>query len=189
MRVAGIYIILTMTFANALGQHIDVDYDKTRDFSRYKTFNVGEGEVTTPKDNLPVDKAKISRWMKDAIIEKLSSKGLQLADSSTDLVVSYAIGSMKRNEQIDLGNQIFSGVGGGSQVKGNSTTGNTWSRDIQEGSIIIDLKDKSSNLLWRVNATTGGAAADNEEIIRQVVNTGFKKFSLNPKKAKREKGR
>ncbi len=188
MHVAGICIILTMTFAEVLGQHIDVDYDKTRDFSRYKTFNVGEGEVTTPRDNLSVDKAKIHRWMKDAIIEKLTGKGLQRADSSADLVVSYVIGSIKRNEQIDLGNQIFTGVVGGSIVKGNSTTGNTWSRDIQEVGIIVDLKDKSSNLLWRVSATTGGEAADNEDMIKQVVNTGFKKFSLKPKKTKKEKG-
>ncbi len=185
MRIA-VLGILMMSALNVTGQGIEVEYDKHRDFSRYMTFRVGEGEVTTPKDNLSVNEAQLHRWMKEAIIAKLTSKGLRATDSAADLTATYVIGSQKRNEQIDLGMQIFGGVSGNTPSTTNKPS-NTWSRDFQEGSIIVDLHDRSNNLVWRIRATTGGESTDSEHLIQEVVNSGFKKLSLKPKKAKKDK--
>ena len=173
-------------------QEIKVEYDKKRDFSHYKTFKFGEGEVITPKERQQVSEAKLHKWIKDAIVEVLTEKGLHLSDTSSDLVASYVVGSGERNENINMGTQMLSGLShGGGVVKGNAITasGNpnqTWSREYQIGNMIIDRHDKSNNLVWRANATTQGAAA--EQLIRQMVSASFKKFSLKPKKGnKKEK--
>ena len=63
----------------------------------------------------------------------------------------------------------------------------SWSRDYQMGSLVIDLNDKNRNLIWRVEATNTAAATDIDNIISQVVSAGFKKFTLKPKKVKKQK--
>lgn len=185
MRIAvlGIFMMFAL---NVASQGIEVEYDKHRDFSRYKTFRVGEGEVTTPKDNLTVNEAQVHRWMKKGIIEKLTSKGLRASDSAADLTATYVISSLKRNEQIDLGMQIFGGVSGNTRSATNAPS-RTWSRDIQDGSVVVDLHDRSNNLVWRIRATTGSESTDYEQLIYEVVNSGFKKLSLKPKKVKKDK--
>jgi hypothetical protein len=185
MRIAGLGILVMIAF-NATSQGIKVEYDKHRDFSKYITFRVGEGEVTTPKDNLAVSEAQVHRWMKKGIIEKLTSKGLLACDSAADLTVTYVISSLKRNEQIDLGMQIFGGVSGNTPSATNAPS-RTWSRDIQDGSLVVDLHDRNNNLVWRIRATTGGETADYEQLIYEVVNSGFRKLSLKPKKVKKNK--
>jgi len=138
---------------------------------------MGEGEVITPKDRRQIDAASLHKWVKTSITEELTEKGLQPVDSSGDLIVSYVIGSQDRTDFTQLG------------PLGISPTNNsqTWSRDYQMGSLIIDLDDRNKNLIWRINATTTNSATDISRMIDQIVAAGFRKFSLKPKKVKKKK--
>ena len=93
-----------------------------------------------------------------------------------DLVVSFVVGSLERSDLEQLG-PLGMTPGSSSQ---------TWSRDFRLGSLIIDLNDRSNNLIWRVNATTTTNTSDAQRMIDQVVSAGFKKFSLKPKKVKKK---
>ena len=169
--------LLIFAVCTAVGQDINVEYDKNRDLSRYKTFTMGEGEVITPKDRRTGREASLHKWVKEAITNELTAKGLQRADSAGDLLATYVIGTQERSD--------FSQLGPLGTSPGNSSQ--TWSRDYQMGNIVIDLNDKNRNLIWRVTATTSAAAMDIEQLIDQVVSAGFKKFSLKPKKVKKQK--
>ena len=157
-------------------QEINVEYDKKRDLSRYKTFSLGEGEVITPKDQQLAGDASIKTWVRDAIAEELKEKGLVQVDSLGDLVATYVIGS---KAQTDIGQ-----LGPFGMTPGNSSQ--TWSRDYRMGEMIIDLNDRSNNLIWRVNAITTTSVPDTHRLIEQVVSVGFKKFSLKIKKVKKK---
>ena len=159
-------------------QDIEVEYDKNRDLSKYKTFSFGEGEVITPKDQQQGNPASLKKLVKSSISEQLMEKGMQQMDSTGkgDLVASFVVGSLARSDYEQLG-----ALG----MTPNSSS-RTWSRDFNMGSLIIDLHDRSNNLIWRVNATTTINTTNAQSMIDQVVSKGFKKFSLKPKKVKKK---
>ena len=176
MRFLFRYVLL-FSAPGALGQDINVEYDKNRDLSHYKTFTMGTGEIITPKDRRTGNEANLHKWVQTAIVEELTEKGLVKVDSAGDLLATYLIGTQQRSD--------FSQLGPLGTSPDNSSQ--TWSRDYTMGSLIIDLNDRNKNLIWRVNATTGAAAMDINVLIEQVVSAGFKKFSLKPKKVKKKK--
>ena len=171
--------LLTMLLAvvTTFGQDINVEYDKNRDLSHFKSFTLGSGQIITPKDRRTGNEAKLHEWVRNAIANELKGKGLQQVDSAGDLLATYVIGTQQRTD--------FSQLGPLGVSPENSSQ--TWSRDYQLGSLIIDLNDKNRNLIWRINATTNAAAMDIHVLIDQVVSAGFKKFSLKPKKEKKKK--
>lgn len=175
MRILFLIVLTCFSFC-ADAQDISVEYDKNRDLSHYKTFTMGTGEIITPKDRRTGNEANLHKWVKDAITEELKEKGLVQVDSAGDLLATYLIGTQQRRDFSQLGPL-------GVSPDNNSQT---WSRDYTMGSLIIDLNDRSKNLIWRVNATTGAAAMDINVLIEQVVSAGFKKFSLKPKKVKKK---
>lgn len=158
-------------------QSIQAEYDKNRDFTRYKTFRFGEGQVITPKDQRVVDEKQLHQWITASIREEFKEKGLVEADSTADLVVTYAIGSTQRLDMQNLGP-----MGG---TPGQDTR--MWSRDYTLSSFIIDLNDRSKNLIWRVNGETSASTNDAARQIDEFVAKGFRKFSVQPKKQKRKK--
>jgi hypothetical protein len=167
-------IIVTPLLSNA--QDINVEYDKNRDLSRYKSFSIGESEVITPKEQRQAGDSSVLKWIATSVSEELTEKGLQRKDSLGDLVVSYVIGSQEKTDFSNLG-PLGTSPGNSSQI---------WSRDFRMGSLIIDLNDRNSNLIWRVNATTTATTADTKRLIDEVVSAGFKKFTLKPKKVKKK---
>lgn len=166
-------VVVSPSFA----QDINVEYDKNRDLSHYKTFTLGSGEVITPRDRRTGKEDQLHQWIKDAITNELTAKGMQKVDSAGDLLATYLVGTQQRRDVSQLGPLGVS----------PDNSSQTWSRDYQMGSLIIDLNDKNRNLIWRINATTSAAAMDINVLIDQVVSAGFKKFSLKPKKVKKKK--
>ena len=176
MRLVVVSLVMFSVYT-AMGQDISVEYDKSRDLSKYKTFTIGEGEVITPKDRRTGREPSLHKWVKESIANELKAKGLQQVDSAGDLLATYVIGTQERTDYSQLG-PLGTSPGDNSQ---------TWSRDYQMGNMVIDLNDKNRNLIWRINATTSAASMDIGQLIDQVVSAGFKRFSLKPKKVKKKK--
>lgn len=176
MRILPV-LFFTVVIGSAFSQNVNVEYDKTRDLSKYKSFKFGETEVFTPKDQQVVDGPTLIKWITEAISIELKSKGLQQVDSTADLIVSYVVGSEARSDLEQLG--------GGGMMPGSNER--TWSRDYRVSSLIIDLNDKSNNLIWRINSSTTDLGNNGHRVIENVVAEGFRKFSLKPKKVKKKK--
>ncbi len=174
MRLTSIFLFFVSA---AFAQDINVEYDKYRDLSHYKTFTLGSGEVITPKDRRTGKEAQLHQWIREAITNELTGKGMTKVDSAGDLLATYLVGTQERRDVSQLGPLGVS----------PDNSSQTWARDYQMGSLIIDLNDKNRNLIWRINATTSAAAMDINVLIDQVVSAGFKKFSLKPKKTKKKK--
>lgn len=168
----GVTIILFIAVINLNAQSIDVEFDKKKDMSAYKTYQFGEAEVITPKDKQILDEAKTRAIVNNAIELELKERGLQRVDSNAHLVVSYVIGSMERSTIYNAGP-----LGGTPGVESNRAV----MRDYSEGSFIIDLNDRSNNLIWRINAVSSFTEANLVNQIDQVLDKGFKKFPNKPK--------
>jgi hypothetical protein len=171
MRKSFIFLLILTGIADSFGQDISAEYDKNKDFSIYKTFAIGEGEIITPKDQRQIDDQKLHKYVKEAIASELKDKGLVQMDSLADLDVTYIIGSLERS------NLASSGTGGiGAGVVMN---------DYEQSSFVIDMNDRNDFLVWRVNGITSTGHPNAQTMIKEVVAKGFKKFSIKPKKKKK----
>jgi hypothetical protein len=169
-----ILFLFLLTAFSIDAQQIKIESDKTADLSKYKTFRFGEGQIVTPKDERVTPDAMVHKWIQGAMTEELNNKGLTKSDSA-DLIISYLIGSEKRT---DAGSVGPLGMTPGSNQQ-------TYLRDYQQGSLVIDLNDAHTNkLVWRVKAVTNANQPDGEKMIDEIIEKGFKKFGQKGKKKK-----
>jgi hypothetical protein len=167
--IIGLLLLLSL---NALGQEINIEYDKKHDFSKYKTFSFGESQVVTPPDQKQISDVTLDKWIKSGVTRELEFKGLKRVDSLADLVITYAIGTMARSDAQAIGPL---GMTPGSNDR-------TWSRNYKQTSLIIDLNDRKNFLVWRINSVADVIGADAERTIDMIVVRGFKKFGKSGKK-------
>jgi hypothetical protein len=165
--------LLLLVSCYSFAQEIKVEYDKKHDLTKYRTFSFGESQVITPPDQKQVSDATVDKWIKNGVTRELEFKGLKRVDASGDLLITYAVGTMPRSD--------MQAIGPLGQTPGSNAT--TWSRNYNQTSLIIDLNDKSSYLVWRINATAD-VVTDGERTVDMIVERGFKKFGKPLKKKK-----
>ena len=153
-----------------------MEFDKDRDYTQYKTFRFGEGELVTPKDQRQISSEQADIWVKEAMTKELELKGLKRVDSVADLVISYVIGTLARSDAGDVGPL---GLTPGSMER-------TYLKDYLQGNMVIDLNDRRDIKVWRVNATMVVSSSTAEKMINQVVQRGFKKFPKSKEKVKKK---
>jgi hypothetical protein len=171
-----ILILLLMVAEMTLAQDIKITFDKTKDMSGYKTFQFGETEVITPKDMRVFDEKQLREKVNTIIAKELAEKKLQQVDSSAQLIVSYIIGYLERSDVYTAGP-----LGG---TPGAVTTGSVM-QDFREGTFVVDLDDRSNNMIWRINSTIRYSSTETLSQVEQVVDKGFKKFPNKPKVKKK----
>lgn len=175
MKVFISILCLALTCA-AFAQDVKVEFDKTKDYSFYKTFRFGESEIVTPKEKKQITDAALHKIIRDAIEEELFEKGIKKNDSSAELVITYVAGIFEHSERQNLG-PLGTAPGQSSQ---------TWMNNYSQGELIIDINDvKSKNLIWRINSQTNTSTPEAENYIDQVVDKGLKKFAVKPKAKKK----
>lgn len=123
----------------AFGQTVNFNYDRSTDFTKYKTYKW-----------VPIEGAQHPDQITDGNIRgiidaQLKAKGLVKKDADpVDLFVGYGT-------TIDNEKQIVGFGGGGWRFGG---TGMAETQTIQNGTILIDIDDSASKLLvWRGTVT------------------------------------
>ncbi len=172
------FLLFVVTASVSFGQEIKAEFDKNHDFTKYKTFSFGHSEILTPKDQRQVSDATLDGWIKNAIVKELQLKGLKKVDSAADLVVTYAIGTLARSTTQSVGPAVI--------TPGSDAT-NQKMYNYQQTSLIIDMNNRKDFLVWRINSTTNMSPADKSLVIDQVVEKGFRKYSMQPRKDKKRK--
>ena len=134
-------IVLALLGANgARAQKITMEFDRTADFSKYKTFAIRNGELNSrnPALNSPLIKKQI-----EADIERdLTAKGLtRVVGGPADLNVRYTFGAARRT-QVEAYPAGWYGMG---------------TRYVRvpyaEGTLVIDFRDPATrSLVWRAIA-------------------------------------
>jgi hypothetical protein len=138
--LSGLFLLL----GNAcFAQQVKTDYDRSADFSKYKTYC---WEKVQTQDPLWVDR------IKSAVNSALQSKGWTQAESGCDISI-IAIEINKNQESL---NTYYDNFGGGWRWRGfggfgeSTTTVDTY----KVGSLVVDLFDsKTKGLVWRGSST------------------------------------
>jgi hypothetical protein len=119
-------------------QKTSYDFDRTADFSKFKTYAWREG---TPAGEVFLDKRIVA-----AIDGQLAAKGLTRSDGTPDLYVVYhvAIGMQKSISG------TASGMGPGFGWHGGLDTFDARLNELPVGALVIDLADAAKReLVWR----------------------------------------
>jgi hypothetical protein len=115
---------------------VDIEADESADFSKYRTFRMGEGQLKSKSPSLNSDLTR--RKIDTEIRKRLIEKGLSEATGQADLNVQFRLGSARRNE-VDA----FPAGRYGRATRRVVT-------QYTEGTLIIDLRDTSRReLVWR----------------------------------------
>ena len=133
---------------SVLGQDVRYNFDKSTDFSKFKTYKWVAIKDATPVDDLT------DKQIKAALDAELATKGLSKVDGdNADLLVGYqtAIGSEKQFTSYNTGWGYGPGWYGGGWYgagAGGMTTGQT--STIYNGQLVVDMYDSAQHdLVWR----------------------------------------
>jgi hypothetical protein len=162
---------LLLFTATMFGQQVKTDYDRTADFTRYKTYS---WEKVQTQDALWVDR------IKSAVNADLAAKGWTEVPSGGDVAI-VAI-EMTRNQQ-SL-NTFYDGFGGGWRWGGGFGDSTTTVDTYKVGSLVVDLFDaRTKNLIWRGSAsdTLSDKSDKNIKNLDKGVQKMFEHFPPEPK--------
>ncbi len=176
MKSVIIFFLLFFSARHSFAQSVEAEYDKKKDFTHYKTFSFGESQITTPADQKLIDDNTMNSWIVRAITRELELKGLKRSDSLPDLIVTYAEGTLARSDVERLGPLALTP---------GANPSRSFTHDYQQSSLVIDLNDRSGNLIWRVNSTTNMTSSEVERTVDAIVEKGFKKFAKPHKQKKK----
>ena len=137
-----------------LGQYVRYDFDKNKDFSKYKTYKWVPIKGADQPDDLTGQK------LTAAINAELATKGLTMTDSDTaDLYIGYqtAIGTEKQFTSYNTGWGYGPGWGGGWYGYGggmSSTTTYGSTSTVYVGQLDLSMYDPAAKqMVWRGTAS------------------------------------
>ena len=117
-----------------------MEFDKTVDFSKYKTFAIPEGQLNSRNPALNSDLVK--KQIEADIEHALEARGLTAVTGPADLNVRYHFGAARKTE---LETYPAGWYGFGTRVV---------RVPYNEGTLVIDLRDPSTrSLVWRAIAS------------------------------------
>src|ERR1700758_4129782 len=144
--------LFVVSVAGTLAQDVRYDYDKDKDFSKYKTY-----KWVTIKDADQPDELTGKRIVA-AVDAELATKGLTKTEGETaDIYLAYqtAIGTEKQFTSYNTGWGYGPGWGGGwygGGMSSSTTTGST--STIYVGQLGLDMYDSAKKeLVWRGTAS------------------------------------
>ena len=134
-------LILFVFTTPVVAQKIKIDYDKSADFSKFKTFSWTRGA--------PPTNPLINQIIIDGVEQSLASKGLTKVNDGGDLLISVAVAI-----QYDIQVAQQSRGNTGSDLQTGIPTGAGQPFDIRKGSLVIDMENPSAkSIVWHGLAT------------------------------------
>jgi Domain of unknown function (DUF4136) len=143
-RLVTLALAMVLTPTLALAQKTSYDYDKTANFTGFKTYAL--------KDGTKVGQPLIDDRIVAALEAELAAKGLTKSDANPDLFVVYHVAFDKQKDistySSGHGGYGAYGWGYGGGWAGGTTT--TQVRDILVGTLVVDMADaKKGQVIWR----------------------------------------
>jgi hypothetical protein len=172
VRKVGFIGIMLLAATASFAQQVKTDFDRSTDFSQYKTYSWEK--VQTP-DPLWVDRIKA------AVNSALSAKGWTEVPSGGNVSV-VAVEMTKDQQTLDT---FYNGFGGGWRWGGGFGNATTTVDNYKVGTLVVDLFDASNKkLIWRGSAsdTLSDKSDKNIKELDKGVQKMFAHFPPQPKK-------
>jgi uncharacterized protein DUF4136 len=136
------FAMISLLASAAFAQHVNTDYDRTANFSQYKTYS---WEAVKTRNELNIDR------IKNAVNADLTAKGwTQLPTGGSICLV--AIEATQNKQTL---NTFYNGFGGGWRWRGGfGGDSTTYVDNYKVGTLVLDMFDsQSKKLVWRSSAS------------------------------------
>jgi hypothetical protein len=140
---------LLLAASGVRAQKVTVEFDRSADFSKFKTFAIRAAELNSK--NAALNSDLVRKQINDDIVRGLASKGLmEVTSGPADLNIRYTLGSARRT-QVEAYPAGWYGFG---------------TRYVRvpysEGTLVIDFRDPTTrSLIWR-----GIASEDKSDAVK-----------------------
>ncbi len=170
-RLVQLLMLTCVLAAGVQAQKIKVEYDKSLDFSKYKTFAWGHHDA--------VSRPMLALAIAGAIEEDLTKMGLRKVESDPDVYIKM-YGSVDSEMSVSYSDPLYIGMGGippfgTAFVMWGYMPGGTTAVTVYKGQLVVDVIDASQKkLVWRGMATE--KLSDNKQKLVKQVNTAVEKM-------------
>jgi hypothetical protein len=177
-------ILLTIN----ISAQVNSDYDKSTDFSKYKTYSIEGWEKNSDQLLNPFDKQRIT----DALKSELESRGITNVESNGEIAITLYL-TIKDNTNYTAYTNFNGGLGyaggwgyarGFGMGMGSATTSvNTTTYKV--GTLIMDMYDSSSKkMIWQGDMTSDieENASKRDKTIPKKMSKLMNKFPVAPLK-------
>ena len=135
---------LLLAGAAVRAQDVSVDFDRGRDFSKFKTYSWADG--------VPAKNPLIDEQVRSNIEGQLAARGLRRVEEGSDLRILYMV-AVDMDIEVAKSRWSTTGDWAGQMRSGISVRSQTW--DVEVGTLVVFLTDASDKqLLWRGTAST-----------------------------------
>jgi hypothetical protein len=179
--VKSIFLVFVLAVASVWAQKVETGYDKSADFSRYKTF------AWIPS-TVPATNPVLATLINAGIEHELTQKGLRKVDSDPDLLVKSYGGATDVAGGFAAEDPNYTASGGAPMPGDNMWGGSlppTPVPQVMQGAITVDLIDaRQKRLVWRGTAKGKMDYDKREKLLDQAnkaVTEIFKKYPPPPK--------
>ncbi|HWW74745.1 MAG TPA: DUF4136 domain-containing protein [Pyrinomonadaceae bacterium] len=172
-RPALLCLLFLAGAAAARAQDVSVDFDRSNDFSKFKTYSWADG--------VPAKNPLIDQQIRSNIEGELAARGLRRVEGESDLRVLYMVAV---DRDIEFAKSRWSTTGDwASQMRsGISVRSQTW--DVEVGTLVVFLTDASDKqLLWRGTASTMLDKRSNKGSIMDAMNEEARKAEKRVRKS------
>jgi hypothetical protein len=132
--------LMLLSGAVAFAQKVNIEFDRSVDFSKFHTFAIRAGNLNSK--NPALNSELVRKQIDEDMIHFLTAKGLEVTTGKSDLNVRYTLGSARR---VETEAYPAGWYGWGTRIV---------RIPYAEGTLVIDLRDPSTrSLVWRSIAT------------------------------------
>ena len=181
-RTSALMVFTLVAVGASFGQQVNADYDRSIDFSRYKTYH---WEKVQTEDQLWTERIKA------AVNSSLSAKGWTQVESGGDVCIV----AMDMNQTHQTLNTYYDNFGPGWGWRGWGGGGigdfgeaTTREQSYLVGTLVVDMFDsQTKRLIWRGSAsgTLSDKSGRNIKNLNKGVEKMFEHFPPEPRKAER----
>ena len=174
--------------AVAMAADVRVDYDRHKDFSKYRTFSVDVGTLTRPDGSIDEQNTLAQNRIREAVTNELRSRGLEPSDSGANLVVRV---SGRDSDRVELMSSGWPAYGGFWNRRfgfwgrpyawgywGAPFYGDVWTRRYVEGALTVDVIDRQADTLVYRARVTEEVGNDMDKQVAKSIEKEFKKFQV-----------
>jgi Domain of unknown function (DUF4136) len=183
-------VALVALSAVAAAAQVRVDYDRHKDFGKYRTFDVEVGPLVRSDGAVDDQNTLAEDRLRRAVAGELQARGLEATEVGADLLVRV---SGRETERTDIVGSGFSGYPGywgpGFRYRrwgywrpygywGGPYFDDVWTRRYLEGSLTIDIVERDTGSLVYRAQVSREVGKDLEKHVTKAMDSAFKKFPV-----------
>ena len=178
-------IFLLALPAAASAADVRVDYDRHKDFTKYRTFAVEVGPVVSADGIRDEHNTLAEERLRQAVTREFTTRGLEPADSGSDLVVRVSSRDSMRTSILSsgwsypwYGRRAFRRWGYWGYYGDPFYYGPVYTRRYLEGSLTVDVVERTTGALVYRAHVTDEVGKDLDKGVAKAMDKAFKKYPV-----------